>query len=120
MATSFPASLNRSVCTTESVCPSFLGVATQVMREPLAGRRNSMLLEAVTHTPPLEQAQQPPTVSAMVARAPQELTNRGCGYCVKVSPRRFLDAIGVLRRAGVPHGRLFREEPGGRYVEVGE
>ena len=36
---------------------------------PVAGRRNSRVQLAVTQLPPLEQAQQPPTVSARVARA---------------------------------------------------
>ena len=42
-------------------------------------------------------------ITASIARAPQELTDRGCGYCVKVSPRRFHEALAVLARAGVPH-----------------
>ena len=75
---------------------------------------NIIMCRSLTYAQRASSALERAGITAMVARAPQELTNRGCGYCVKVSPRRFLDATGV------PHGRLFREEPGGRYVEVGE
>ncbi len=79
---------------------------------------NIIMCRSLTYAQRASSALERAGITAMVARAPQELTNRGCGYCVKVSPRRFTDALAVLRRAGVPHGRLFREEPGGRYVEV--
>lgn len=45
---------------TDRVRPSFFGVAMQVMRLPLAGRRNSILLLAVTQRRPVAQAQLPP------------------------------------------------------------
>ena len=37
---------------------------------------------------------------------------------VTVSPGRFNAALGVLSRSNVPHGKLYRTEPDGRYVEV--
>lgn len=57
-------------------------------------------------------------ITAAVARAPQELTRNGCGYCVSVPESRFYSALSVLSRANVPYGRLYRMEPDGRYVEV--
>ena len=57
-------------------------------------------------------------ITAPVSRAPQGLTGNGCGYCVRVNENRFSSALNVLSKAGVPHGRLYRAEPDGRYVEV--
>ncbi len=57
-------------------------------------------------------------VTAVLARAPQGLTGSGCGYCVRVNENRFQAALAVLARGGIPHGKLFRAEPDGRYVEV--
>ncbi len=57
-------------------------------------------------------------ITATIARAPQGLTGNGCGYCVVVAERYFNNALAVLGRAGVPHGKLYRAEPDGRYVEV--
>ena len=57
-------------------------------------------------------------ITAPVSRAPQGLTGSGCGYCVSVGSNRFHAALGVLSRANVPHGKLYRAEPDGRYVEV--
>ena len=57
-------------------------------------------------------------VTAPIARAPREIKSEGCGYCVKVAPRRFRDALSVLTKAGVPYGRLFRQEDDGGYAEV--
>ena len=57
-------------------------------------------------------------ITATLARAPQQLTANGCGYCVTVSGSRFNAALGVLAKGNVPHGKLYRAEPDGRYVEV--
>ena len=57
-------------------------------------------------------------VTAAVSRAPQQLTANGCGYCLRVNENRFHAALGGLERGGIPHGRLYRAEADGRYVEV--
>lgn len=57
-------------------------------------------------------------ITAAVSRAPQELTAGGCGYCVKIAPRRLREALRVLDRARLPYGRLYRYEPENGYVEV--
>jgi rhodanese-related sulfurtransferase len=58
-------------------------------------------------------------ITATVSRAPQGLGASGCAWCVKVSGARFMQAVGVLRRAGAPFGKLYREEEDGGYTEVG-
>lgn len=57
-------------------------------------------------------------ITVATARAPQELTDGGCGYCVKVSERRFRDALNVLNKAGVPYGRIYLKESAAGYREV--
>lgn len=57
-------------------------------------------------------------ITAGVSRAPLELTSGGCGYCVRVSERRFHQALRVLETAALPHGRMYHEQPGGGYAEV--
>ena len=57
-------------------------------------------------------------VTASLTRAPQQLTGNGCGYCVGVGARQFNSALNVLTRNNVPHGKLYRTEPDGRYAEV--
>lgn len=57
-------------------------------------------------------------ITAAISRAPQELTGGGCGYCVKVSGRRFNSALKALDAKEIPYGRLFRIEEDGGYTEV--
>lgn len=56
-------------------------------------------------------------VTAPIARAPREISAEGCGYCVKVSPKKLRDALRVLSEAKIPYGRVFRQSDGG-YAEV--
>lgn len=57
-------------------------------------------------------------ITAAIARAPLELTAGGCGYCVRVSERRFHQSLRVLETAALPHGRIYHEVPDGSYSEV--
>lgn len=57
-------------------------------------------------------------ITAIVTKAPQELTTDGCGYCVKVSERRLADALVSLNRAGLPPVKVFVSRAKGRYSEV--
>ena len=56
-------------------------------------------------------------ITAHFSRAPQGLSKSGCAWCVRVADSRFRQALSVLQRAGVGHGKLFAEEDG-RYTEV--
>ena len=64
---------------------------------------NIIMCRSLTYAQRASSALERAGITATISRAPQELTNRGCGY---------------LARAGIPHGRLFRAEPGGGYTEV--
>lgn len=56
-------------------------------------------------------------ITAPFSRAPQGLSKSGCAWCVRVADSRFRQALSVLQRAGVGHGKLFAEEDD-RYTEV--
>ena len=57
-------------------------------------------------------------IAAFVAKVPQNVTDAGCAYCVKVAERRLGDALRVLRQAGHSPERAFLPEAGGNYREV--
>lgn len=56
-------------------------------------------------------------ITAPIFRAPQELTDMGCGYCLGIQGHRFQTALRVLDAGAVPYGRLFRDD-GGVFTEV--
>ena len=81
-------------------------------------QRYLIMCRSLTYAQRAAQALERAGVTAVVARAPQLLTVNGCGYCVSVAENRFRSALGVLARGNVPYGRLYKQEPDGRYVEV--
>ena len=57
-------------------------------------------------------------ISAAVVKAPQKLSENGCGYAVSVY-RRVDEAFGILKKTGLIKGRIFRRESGGEYTQIG-
>ncbi len=57
-------------------------------------------------------------VTAATSRAPLELSDGGCGYCVKVTERRFHEALKALQKSGLPYGRIYRKNTEEKYGEV--
>jgi len=57
-------------------------------------------------------------ITAATSRAPLELTDGGCGYCIKVSERRFHAALKALQNSGLPYGRVYRQNTGEAFAEV--
>lgn len=55
--------------------------------------------------------------TAYAVKAPMGLTGSGCGYGVSVR-KNAEEALRLLEREGIPHGKLFRRENGGEYREV--
>ena len=58
-------------------------------------------------------------ITAVVTRAPQEIYVEGCGYCVKVSEKKYINSLTVLKAAGLAPKRVFAQHPDGNYAEVG-
>ena len=57
-------------------------------------------------------------ITAGVVRAPKEVSGEGCGYGVRVSERRFGQAMRALREANVPFRRVYRQQANGKLHEV--
>lgn len=57
-------------------------------------------------------------VTASVGRAPQELIKTGCGYGVKVSEKKFQQAMRALDRNSQAYLDVFLVTSDGRYLEV--
>ena len=58
-------------------------------------------------------------VSAGVVKAPQRLSEGGCGYALSLT-RRFDDALALLRKNALLKGKVYRRESGGEYTRMGE
>ena len=57
-------------------------------------------------------------IGASVVKAPQSLTEAGCGYAVSLY-RRFDDAVRILRKNALIKGKIYRREENGEYTQIG-
>ena len=57
-------------------------------------------------------------ITATIRRVPQGLTDRGCTYAVRVRSQRLSQALTLLSRQNLPHGKVFATEADGSYTEV--
>ena len=55
--------------------------------------------------------------NASVTKAPQKLSQNGCGYAVSIY-RRVDEAIGLLREKNMLSGKIYRRNDDGNYTEV--
>ena len=58
-------------------------------------------------------------ITSIVMKVPQEISNAGCGYCVKVSARYFSEALVTLKSAGLFPIKVYAQYKDGGYAEVG-
>ena len=57
-------------------------------------------------------------ITAYLLRSPKSIAGEGCSHAVKIAQRHLGDALGVLRRTGLPPRRIFISNGGGEYREV--
>ena len=57
-------------------------------------------------------------ITGTIQRAPRELSREGCGYCVKVSQRRLVQALSTLKKADVSYTRVYIVHQNGETAEV--
>jgi len=57
-------------------------------------------------------------ITAIVTRVPQTITVEGCGYCVKIAVRHFIEALTILRNAEVYPKKVFALYDSGDHAEV--
>ena len=56
-------------------------------------------------------------VTAVIIKAPQQLTGGGCGYALSIY-RRVDEAVSLLRGKNMLSGKVFRRNEDGDYTEV--
>lgn len=56
-------------------------------------------------------------IRAAVVKAPSGLTNRGCTYALQLHGK-LEQAVTLLRKQGVPFGKIFERADNGEYREV--
>lgn len=57
-------------------------------------------------------------ITAIVTRAPKNVVNEGCTYCVRVSEKKLTPSLHALKNAGLGPGRVFLQSPDGSFREV--
>lgn len=57
-------------------------------------------------------------ISSRIVRTPTQLSDKGCGYAVKLSHQRLTDALSALKRAELPPSRVYTAGGNGSYHEV--
>lgn len=56
-------------------------------------------------------------ITATVVKAPQGLSNSGCGYAVSLY-KGFNEAVSILRKNSMLNGKTFKRQDDGEYREV--
>ena len=46
-------------------------------------------------------------IYATMQRTPRELSQRGCGYCLRLSENQVLQAVEILRQRGAEFGKVY-------------
>ena len=57
-------------------------------------------------------------IGADVIKAPQETTDRGCTYCIRIAEGKLYRALDILERSGIARGRILQRQADGSYREV--
>jgi rhodanese-related sulfurtransferase len=92
------------------------------MKQPndklLTGRRKLMLhylimCRSLTYAQRAARVLEQAGITAIVTKAPQNISLDGCAYCVKVSEKRLSDALYELNAAALAPGKVYLYGPGG-------
>ena len=73
---------------------------------------------SVTYAQRGEKALASAGISSTLQRTPRWMEEKGCGYCLRLWASAPEEAVGVLRRRGVPMRRVYAQEPGGDLREL--
>lgn len=57
-------------------------------------------------------------ITVSVTRTPQGLSEKGCGYCIKVPERRLSQALATLKNANLSPTKIYVLFSDGNYSEV--
>ncbi len=56
-------------------------------------------------------------VEGILQRTPKQLSERGCGYCLRIRGRDAMPAVALLRERAIPFGKLYALTADGRVEE---
>ena len=77
-----------------------------------------LICRSLTYAQRAKQILESAGITATVTRVPQEITTEGCGYCVKVAGRHFIDALTILKNIETYPKRVFAIYDDGTFIEV--
>lgn len=77
-----------------------------------------ILCRSLTYAQRAQRAVERAGVTGTLVKAPQDVTGGGCTYGVRVPTGKVDIAVEVIRKAGLPMGKIYRYEPDGSLKEV--
>ena len=77
-----------------------------------------MICRSLTYAQKMAKVLERAGITAIVTRTPQEISEEGCGYCVKVSEKRLSDALISLKDADMTPNRIYLLFANGHFSEV--
>lgn len=77
-----------------------------------------ILCRSLTYAQRAQRAVERAGVTGSLVKAPQDVTGGGCTYGVRVPAGKVDIAVEVIRKAGLPMGKIYRYEPDGSLKEV--
>ena len=57
-------------------------------------------------------------IRCSLGRAPRDMEERGCGYCLRLNMNSLTDAVRLLRQGKVPFRKVYSLEPGEEAREI--
>ena len=76
-----------------------------------------VIARSITHAQRMERLLRRAGLSCWIARAPLELTGRGCAYAVQIREKDLAAAVRQIRGAGFGADRIYRKT-NGKFSEV--
>lgn len=76
-----------------------------------------IMCRSLTHAQRSAQVLERHGITAVVTKAPQGLSDRGCAYAVSLR-RRQAEAVELLKEMNMLAGKVFEQQSGGEYREV--
>lgn len=62
---------------------------------------------SITHAQKTARVLERVGITAIVSRLPRQLSQDGCGYCVRISEKRLSDALVAMQHAGISKEKIY-------------
>ena len=72
---------------------------------------------SVTFAQKAERMLQKAGIDCTMQRTPKELSQRGCGYCLRIQAKDAMAAVELVQEHGVSYGKIYALTEGGRPEE---